>query len=157
MTITILAVGKLREAYYRAGVEDYLKRIKRYLPTEQIEVLPGTGEECNGGGRGAIAREAATLGKHLGKDGRVVALDRAGRQLSTEEFAKWFQECMNSAVPSVTFVVGGAWGLDAEIVHKADLALSLSAFTLPHELARLVMVEQIYRALSLWKGHPYHK
>ena len=157
MTLRILAVGKLREAYYRAGVEDYLGRIRRYLPLEQIEVPVGTGEESNGGGRGAMFREAAALRKHLSASGRVVALDRTGRQFSTEEFAKWLEECMNSAVPRVDFIIGGAWGLDAGLLGEADVKLSLSAMTFPHELARLVLAEQLYRALSLWKGHPYHK
>lgn len=157
MILRILAVGKLREAYYRAGVEDYTGRIQRFLSIEQIEVPVGTGEESNGGGRGAMAREAVSLRKHLGKGSRVVALDREGTPFSTEEFARWLEECMNSAVPRLDFLVGGAWGLDKTLFAEADFRLSLSAMTLPHELARLVLVEQLYRALSLWKGHPYHK
>ncbi|MDD5087547.1 MAG: 23S rRNA (pseudouridine(1915)-N(3))-methyltransferase RlmH [bacterium] len=157
MILRILAVGKLREAYYQAGVEDYLGRIRHYFPIEQIEVPVGTGEESNGGGRGAMVREAAALRRHVTAGSRVVALERTGRPFSTEEFAKWLEECMNTAISRVDFVIGGAWGLDAGFVRDADVRLSLSAMTLPHELARLVLAEQIYRALSLWKGHPYHK
>jgi len=157
MILRLLAVGKLREAYYRAGVEDYCGRIQRYLPIEQIEVPVGTGEESNGGGRGAMAREAISLRRQLGKGSRVVALDRKGTMFDTEKLARWLEESMNSAVPRLDFLIGGAWGLDRTLLAETDLKLSLSALTLPHELTRLVLVEQLYRALSLWKGHPYHK
>ena len=156
MNLAIVAVGKLREPFYRAGVDEYLLRIRRFLPIEQIEVATGTGEESNGKGQGALIKEAAAIERHLG-DGRVVALDPAGSPLTTEEFSKWLQEAMNASVDRVTFVVGGAWGLAPAIGQRAHLKLSLSAMTFPHELARLMLAEQIYRALTLWKGLPYHK
>jgi 23S rRNA (pseudouridine1915-N3)-methyltransferase len=157
MNLSIVAVGKLREAYYKAGVEDYVERIRRFLPIEQIEVPVGTGEESNGKGRGAIIREAESIEKHLHRDARIVALDPRGKSISSEQFSQWLQDSMNASVQKVSFVLGGAWGLDAGLCERADLRLSLSALTFPHELARLVLVEQIYRALSLWKGLPYHK
>ncbi|RPH94337.1 23S rRNA (pseudouridine(1915)-N(3))-methyltransferase RlmH [candidate division KSB1 bacterium] len=157
MNLTIIAVGKLRESYYRAGVEDYLQRIKRFLPIEQIETAIGTGEEGNGKGKGALLREAEGIERHLIRGGKIVVLDAAGTSLSSEEFSEWIQKTMNSAVSRVNFIVGGAWGLAPKLIDRADMRLSLSSMTLPHELARLVLVEQIYRALSLWKGLPYHK
>ncbi len=157
VNLSIVAVGKLREPYFLAGVEEYLKRIRRFLPIEQIEVPVGTGEETNGKGRGAIIREAEAIRKHLSADSRIVVLDPTGKSLTTEEFSKWIEECMNSAVSRISFVVGGAWGLDKELCDNAHLKLSLSAMTFPHELARLMLTEQIYRALTIWKGLPYHK
>ncbi len=157
MILIILAVGKLREAHYRAGVEDYLERVRRMLPIEQIEVASGAGQDSNGKGTGAIQRESTALSKHLKRDGLTVALDPAGKSMNTEAFAEWLQSGMNRSVPRITFVIGGAWGLSREITEHADLRLSLSAMTLSHELARLVLAEQLYRALSLWKGLPYHK
>jgi 23S rRNA (pseudouridine1915-N3)-methyltransferase len=157
MNLSIIAVGKLREAYFKAGVEDYLGRIERFLPIEQIEVPVGTGEESNGKGRGAIIREAESIAKHLPRDARVVALDPRGKTMTSEQFSQWLQDAMTASVPRISFVLGGAWGLDQKLCDKADLKLSLSALTFPHELARLVLVEQIYRALSIWKGLPYHK
>jgi 23S rRNA (pseudouridine1915-N3)-methyltransferase len=156
MNLCIIAVGKLRESFYKAGVDEYLSRIRHFLPIEQIEVSTGTGESANGQGKGAIAREAASIESRLGQ-GRVVALDSTGKGMTTEQFAAWLQEQMNASVPRLSFVIGGAWGLGAAITEKADLKLSLSPMTFPHELARLVLAEQLYRALSLWKGLPYHK
>jgi 23S rRNA (pseudouridine1915-N3)-methyltransferase len=156
MNLVIIAVGKLREPFYRAGVDEYIERIRHFLPIEQIEVPTGTGESTNGQGKGAIAREAAAIESKLGH-GRVVALDPVGKGMTTEQFAQWLQDQMNASVPRLSFVIGGAWGLGAGITEKADLKLSLSPMTFPHELARLVLAEQLYRALSLWKNLPYHK
>jgi len=157
MTLTIIAVGKMREPYFLAGTEEYLKRIRRFLPIDQIEVSPGTGEESNGKGKGAKIREAEFIRRHIHDGSRVVALDPSGSSLTTEGFARWLEHCMNEGVGGISFIIGGAWGLDKNLTDAADLKLSLSAMTLPHELARLVLAEQIYRALTLWKGLPYHK
>ncbi len=157
MNLVIVAVGKLREPFYRAGVEEYLMRTRRFLPIDQIEVPPGTGEESNGKGHGALGKEAASIEKQLPAGGWVVALDPAGKLMTTEQFSQWLQEAMNASVSRVSFVVGGAWGLASSVSEKANLKLSLSPMTFPHELARLVLAEQIYRALTLWKGLPYHK
>jgi len=157
MNLAIVAVGKLREPFYRAGVDEYITRIRHFLPIEQIEVPTGTGEESNGKGKGALGKEAASIEKHLPAEGRVVALDPAGKLMTTEEFSGWLQEAMNASVSRVSFVVGGAWGLSSGLSDRAHLKLSLSPMTFPHELARLVLAEQIYRALTLWKGLPYHK
>jgi 23S rRNA (pseudouridine1915-N3)-methyltransferase len=157
MNLIIVAVDKLREPFYKAGVEEYLTRIRRFLPVEQVEVPVGTGEESNGKGHGAILREAASIDKHLGREGRIVTLEITGKPMSTDDFSEWLQGAMNASVPRISFVIGGAWGLAPAVSQKADLRLSLSAMTFPHELARLMLAEQIYRALSLWKGLPYHK
>jgi 23S rRNA (pseudouridine1915-N3)-methyltransferase len=157
MMLAIVAVGKLREAYYKAGVEDYLERIARWMPVEHHEVPVGTSEETNGKGAGALAREAESLERQLQKPGLVVALDVQGKPLSTEQFATFLSDSMDRSVPRISYIIGGAFGLDRRLLERADMRLSLSAMTLPHELARLVLVEQIYRALSIWKSHPYHK
>lgn len=157
MQLKLIAVGKLREAFYRAGVDEYIGRIQHFLPFSQLEVQPGTGEDSNGKGQGALRREAETISKHLSGDACVVLCDVGGKALTTEQFSDWLQQQMNASVSQIVFVVGGAWGTADELRQRADLRLSLSAMTLPHELARLVLVEQIYRALTLWRGLPYHK
>ena len=157
MNLNIIAVGKMRESYYKGGVEDYLSRIQKMLPIRQIEVPVGTGEESNGGGKGAIIREAANIEKALPSGGKLITLDSKGKSMTSEQFSDWLQEAMLASVPHVSFVIGGAWGLAPKLVERSDLSLSLSSMTFPHELARLVLAEQIYRALSLWKGLPYHK
>jgi 23S rRNA (pseudouridine1915-N3)-methyltransferase len=157
MDIQIISVGKLREAYYRAGVEDYISRINHFLRIEQAEVPPGTGEEGNGKGHGALIREAESIDRHLNRQGKIVVLDIQGTTMDSPQLSEWLQRAMNASVPRISFVIGGAWGLAPRILEKADLRLSLSAMTFPHELARLMLAEQIYRALSLWKNLPYHK
>lgn len=157
MHLTIIAVGKLHESYFRAGVEEYLTRIRRFLPTDHIEVAPGTGEDGNGKGRGALLREAEAITRYLHRDGKTVVLDAGGTAMDSRQFSDWLQRNMNAAVPRINFVIGGAWGLAPSLIEKADLRLSLSSMTFPHEMARLMLVEQIYRALSLWKNLPYHK
>ena len=157
MNLVFIAVGKLRESHYRMGVEEYLTRIRHFLPVDHIEVPAGTGEDGNGKGRGALLREAAVIERHLQREGKVVALDAGGTMLNTEQFADWLQRNMSASVPRISFVIGGAWGLAPGFLEQADLRLSLSPMTFPHELARLVLAEQVYRALSIWKNLPYHK
>jgi 23S rRNA (pseudouridine1915-N3)-methyltransferase len=157
LKLQILAVGKVRVPYFQAGVQEYLTRIGHMLPIEQIEVPSGTGEESNGKGEGALAREGERLLRVIKPGTKVVTLDSTGKQMSSEQFSAWFQDEMGASTERIAFIIGGAWGLDKRLTQMAGLSLSLSKMTFPHELARLVLVEQIYRALTLWKGHPYHK
>ena len=157
MKLQLLAVGRLRVPYFEAGVHEYLTRIDRMLPIEHIEVPSGAGEESNGKGEGALVREGERLLRVIKPHTVIVTLDPAGKQLTSEQFSAWMQEKMNESVERIAFIIGGAWGIDKRITEIAGLRLSLSQMTMPHELARLVLAEQIYRALTLWKGHPYHK
>lgn len=155
MKIVMLAVGKLREAHYKTASEDYLNRIRKWLPVEQIEIpaISGSIDQKNA----LFGQESEALQNRLPADGLSVALDVRGKSLSSEAFSEWLQGAMNRSVPRVSFLIGGAWGLSQKLLDRADLRLSLSAMTLPHELVRVVLLEQIYRALSIWKGVPYHK
>jgi 23S rRNA (pseudouridine1915-N3)-methyltransferase len=157
MKIAVVAVGRIREPYYRAGIDDYIHRIGRYLPTEEIEVAAGSGEEGNGRGMRTLIVEGERLQKVLDRDQYIICLDHTGKEFRSEEFSEWMQARMNESISRLAFVIGGAWGLSPSLLEKATLRLSLSKMTLPHELARLVLVEQIYRALTLWKGEKYHK
>jgi len=150
MTLTVLAIGKLREPHFRAAAEEYLQRIRRFLPVEHFELPVAQGHD-------AVTREAAAIERSWPREGRVVALDVKGRQLSSDQLRDWIENIMTTAVPRVTFVIGGASGLADRVLERADIRLSLSAMTLPHELARVVLLEQLYRALTMWKGLPYHK
>ncbi|MBU1919316.1 23S rRNA (pseudouridine(1915)-N(3))-methyltransferase RlmH [bacterium] len=157
MKLQLLAVGKLRVPYFEAGVHEYLTRIEHMLPIEQIEVPSGSGEESNGKGEGTLVREGERLLRLVKPHTVVVTMDAAGQQMTSEQFSQWIQERMNESTERIAFIIGGAWGIDKRITKISKLRLSLSKMTMPHELARLVLVEQIYRALTLWKGHPYHK
>jgi 23S rRNA (pseudouridine1915-N3)-methyltransferase len=157
LKLQILAVGKIRVSYYQAGVQEYLTRIGYMLPIEQIEVPAGTGEESNGKGEGALVREGERLLRIVKPGTKVVTLEASGKQKTSEQFSHWFQDEMTASTERIAFIIGGAWGLDKSLTEISALSLSLSKMTFPHELARLILVEQIYRALTLWKGHPYHK
>lgn len=138
--------GPLREVF-----EDYSSRIKRYLPLELVEVR----EARSTGKTQEVARaEGGRIRSRLGP-GFVVALDERGRGFTTGGFAGLMERLMNEGRKRVSFVVGGPWGLDPELRAEADLVMRLSELTLPHELARVVLAEQVYRAMTVIRGEPY--
>jgi 23S rRNA (pseudouridine1915-N3)-methyltransferase len=139
MKLVVLAVGKLRDRHLAALCDDYVARARRHLPIEIVEV-----------------EDAAALARRWPADGDVVALDPGGESWTTERFARHLEERMTYGRRTLTFVIGGADGLPAETVARAGLRLSLSALTFPHRIARLVLVEQIYRALTIIRKEPYH-
>lgn len=157
MQLIILSVGKLREAYFRAAMNEYVERIAHFLKVTEVEVAGGTGDEGNGHGRGALQREGDALLRQMTKPGVIVTLEVQGKLLSTEQLAEWMQAQMVEAAERIYFVIGGAWGLSAELRTQAHLHWSLSPLTFPHELARVIVAEQLYRSLTIWKNHPYHK
>lgn len=145
--IRIVAVGKLKEAHYRAAVDDYLARLARYAASAAIDEVEIREE--------APAAVAAAMKKALLPRAHVVALTIDGKARSSEELAAQVEAISHRAVDLV-FVIGGADGIPAEIVALANERLSLSRMTLPHRLARLVLVEQLYRAMTIRRGEPYH-
>jgi len=137
--IRVVAVGKLKEAHYREAVDEYLGRLRHYATIEEVEIKDG----------------AAAMRKAIPTRAHVVVLTIDGKMRSSEELAARLEE-LAGRVPEVVFVIGGADGIPAEIVKTAHETLSLGKMTLPHRLARLVLVEQIYRAMTIRKGEPYH-
>jgi 23S rRNA (pseudouridine1915-N3)-methyltransferase len=137
--IVVLAVGKLRDRHVTALCDDYLARARRHLPVEVIE-----------------PEDDAALARRWPAGGEVIALEPGGVSWTTEELAQQIERRMTHGTRGLTFVIGGADGIPAALVKRADLRLSLSAMTLPHRLARLVLCEQIYRALTIIRGEPYH-
>lgn len=144
MRVRIIAVGKAKDRDLRSLLGDYYARINRYAKLEEVELKDGKQGEV--GDR--IARS-------IPDRSRVVALEVDGRSLSSRQLAEWIERAEGDSVQTLVFLVGGAYGLPAELSKKADLRLSLSAMTLPHRLARLVLAEQIYRAFSISRGEPY--
>lgn len=134
MRVRIVAVGKLKEGYVREGVEEYLKRLRPFCTVETVEV------------------KDERLLSEKARDAFTVALHPAGKQVSSEEFAALLKD-----KESVAFLIGGAEGLSQETLSKAHVQLSLSRMTFPHELARLILAEQLYRSFTILRGHPYHK
>lgn len=147
MKIKIVAVGRVKEKYYAEAVSEYLKRISRFAKTEVTEIpeMPGDRE---------LEKEAKAVLAKLG--GLVVALDRCGERLTSEELAKKL-DAMSLRSSEITFVIGGSEGLHGSVKERADFVFSLGGITLPHSLARVVLAEQIYRALTISKGGKYHK
>ena len=144
MRVAIIAVGKVKQRGLRAELDDYLARIRRYAACDEIELKEGSEREV-------IERfERALPARCLS-----VALEVDGRAYDSQGLARWMGRCEQDAVPSVAFLVGGAYGLPAHVSGRAAVRLSLSKLTLPHRLARLVLVEQLYRAFTILRNEPY--
>lgn len=155
MKITVLAVGKTRPPLATA-IDEYEARIRRYFAFEAVEVKEASARRGTGIGR-VMAQEGERLLARVPPAAEIVALDRLGRQWSSEELAETLSAAALRASPGVAFLIGGAYGLSPEVLSRASHSLSLSAMTLPHEMARLVLSEQIYRAGTIQRGEPYHK
>lgn len=156
MRIRLLVVGKSDEAEYARGVERYVARTARFVPTEVVvvrEERPGQKPEM-----GRIrAAEAKRILATLEPRDLVVLLEAGGQEPTSEELARLLRRWLDASPRSVTFVVGGAYGLDPALRTRAHAILSLSRMTLPHQLARLVLAEQVYRAIAALRGVAYSK
>ena len=153
MIFRLVAVGKPKEPL-AAAVREYEQRAARYWPLETAEVRE---EPARGASADAVReREAERLLERVPGSGRFVACDEGGRTFSSTDFSAWMQRERESG-RDVAFVIGGAFGLAPELRARAAMSLSLAPWTLPHELARLVLAEQLYRAGTLVRGEPYHK
>ncbi len=151
MDIVLLAVGRLRP-YYRAACDDYLRRLRRYARPAEREVRETTGGSAAVGQR----RDDAALLSHIPERATVIALTREGSAWSSRELARRLERWRAASRPLV-LVIGGSHGLGKAVMEQADERWSLGPLTLPHELARVVVVEQVYRAFTMLEGQPYHK
>ena len=156
MTITVVVIGRAG-AFFRAGVEEYEKRAQRYWKLRVLELPSGTPGKGKGDAVRAVRAEEEVLLKSLSERAEVVALTRVGKQMSSTELAEYLQDRALRSISEVAFVIGGAFGLGPGVLERADRTLALSAGTLPHELARLMLVEQLYRAGTIVRNEPYHK
>jgi 23S rRNA (pseudouridine1915-N3)-methyltransferase len=151
MQVIILAVGRLRP-YYRKACDDYLQRLRRYARVDEREVRE-TGKGSAPVGR---ERDDAELLERVPGTATLVALTREGSAWSSRDLAQRVERWRISAKP-VALAIGGSHGLGPGVLERADVRWSLGPLTLPHELARVVVVEQLYRAFTMLEGHPYHK
>ena len=155
MRFLLAAVGRPRDGALAAAIEEYETRAARYWPLSVAEVR----EERAAGGVSAetvVVREGERLAERAPLGAFRVVCDPDGRTMTSPQLAQWLQDLRERA-RDVAFFVGGAYGLSPQLVTSADARLSLSAFTFPHELARLVLAEQLYRAGTIVRGEPYHK
>jgi len=153
--LRLLCVGKLSLPYLRDGVEEYSDRLRRYLPFEALEL-----REEKGGKKGDPAfirdQESAQLLARIPEGAFVTVLDERGRSFSSEKLAQLVERHMTDGTPELIWVIGGAYGLSEELRRRADLVLSLSEMTFTHQMARLLLMEQLYRALTIIRNEPYH-
>lgn len=156
MNITILAVGKLKERFWTQACEEYLKRLKPYARVTVREV-PDANPQQVGGTEGVLAREGEALCAAIPQDAYVVLLDIGGVQLSSPELAGRIEELGIKGRSSIAFVIGGSDGVGEAVRKRADEAVSFGRITLPHNLARVVLLEQLYRAFKIIRREPYHK
>lgn len=155
MKIHFLSIGKNHEPYVKTGVEDFTKRISKYYPVEwTIIPLPknaGMMSEMD-----LKRKEGEIVMDWLSKDDYLVALDERGKQLSSEALADFIMKRSNESVKSIVFLIGGAFGLDEAVLKRANYTWSLSQLVFPHQLVRLILAEQVYRACTIQKNEKYH-
>lgn len=158
INICILAVGKVKEHFYQTGIAHYSIRVKPYCNLKIVE-LPEAKWEKKGQflEKKALREEAGELGRYLRRDAHLVALSAEGQKMASEEFAFYLERLLTGGQSKVDFIIGGPLGLDDTIKKKANLCLSLSDLTFPHRMARLILLEQLYRSFKIIRGEPYHK
>ena len=157
MKLVVLSVGAVKKPYISQGIDEYVKRIKRYVPFELIDVKDETAS-TKMPRVDVLKKERARIESKLKDGDYLIALVDSGKGFSSKDFSDTMERILSGSgitARRVVFIVGGAYGLDKEIIERADMVLSLSKLTLPHELARLVLSEQIYRAFTIMRGEPY--
>ena len=157
--VTVLCVGKLKERFYADAAAEYVKRLQRYckleiieLPEQRLPEDPSPAEIQR-----ALRAEGAAIREKLPKGGAVVALCIEGKPCSSEELSRRMADFGIQGRTQVTFIIGGSFGLDEDVKKQADWRLSMSPMTFPHHLARVMLLEQIYRAYQIAGGAKYHK
>ncbi len=159
MKITCITVGKIKENYLKMAIEEYTKRLSKYCKLEIIELLdektpdnaPKLLEEQ------IKQKEGERILRAIGKDSYKIALAIEGKQFGSVEFSNQLEKLGVNGVSHITFIIGGSLGLSKEVLKQADLLLSFSKMTFPHQLMRVILLEQVYRAYRIQNGEPYHK
>lgn len=159
MKIKLIVVGKLKEKYLVSGIKEYQKRISGYTNIEVIEVADERIPD-----KASLAQEVMVKIKEgrkildkIKQDDYVILLDVGGKELDSIAFSKHLEQCMINGKSTIDFVIGGSLGHGEEILQRADFRLSFSPMTFPHQLMRLILIEQIYRAFKIMKNETYHK
>lgn len=157
--MVIVSVGKIRERYLREGVNDFLTRLRPYASMDWIDSLEGkilphpSALQINS----ILEKEGHKILSKLRDKDFLVALDARGKSMTSEDLALTIQDLLGQRLPRIVFVVGGSHGLSPEVLKRANLILSLSQLTFPHQMAVLILLEQLYRSFKIIKGEPYHK
>jgi 23S rRNA (pseudouridine1915-N3)-methyltransferase len=151
--LRVAAVGRVKEPHWRAACNEYLKRLRPYATIEVAEVPD---RDISADSAKAVSAEGTDLLRAVPDGSYVVALDLGGPELTSVQFSEKLAELMVRGRSDITFVIGGSAGLAREVRDRADERLALSKMTLPHQLARVVLLEQLYRAFRIMRNEPYH-
>lgn len=159
MTIKIVGVGKLKESYLKDAQKEYLKRLSRFCGLHVIEVDEEKAPDAASPAQEEKVRqkEAERIKKAIGKNTTTIALDLEGLELTSVEFSENFQRLMLEGRSDMTFIIGGSTGLDPTVISDANYRFCLSKLTFPHQLTRIILLEQIYRAFKILNNETYHK
>lgn len=159
MKITIVTVGKIKEKYLKDAIAEYTKRLSKYCKLEIVEVADEkTPDNASEVVEDSIrSKEAERILKHVKDDSYVITLEINGKQLTSEELADKIEKLGVQGTSHITFIIGGSIGLGKEVLAKSNYALSFSKMTFPHQLMRVILLEQIYRSYRIMNGEPYHK
>ena len=159
MKVSIVCVGKIKEKFYSDAVAEYAKRLSKYCKLEIIEVAD---EKTPDGASATVEeqikeKEAKRILEKIRDDAFVCTLEIAGKRLSSEGLAGWMEKLTVGGTSHITFVIGGSLGLHESVLKRSDMGLSFSDMTFPHQLMRVILTEQIYRAFRIINKEPYHK
>ena len=159
MKITLVTVGKIKEKFFEDAIKEYSKRLSRYC---KLEILQVADEKTPEGASEAVElqikeKEGQRILSLIREDAYVIALAIEGKMLDSEELAERIEKLGVSGISQIVFVIGGSLGLSAQVMKRADYALSFSRMTFPHQLMRVVLLEQIYRSYRIMNHQPYHK
>ena len=159
MKITLITVGKIKEKFLSDAINEYKKRLSKYCKLEIIEVADEkTPDHASENVDNAIkSREAERILKYIKGDSYVITLEINGKMLTSEELASKINTLGIQGASHITFIIGGSLGLGKEVLARSDYALSFSKMTFPHQLMRVILLEQIYRSYRINMGEPYHK
>ena len=155
MKIILHAVGKTNDPHFLAGIDEYARRIRHYLPFD-IETVPELKNTKSLSEQQQKEKEADLLLKAFQSTDRIVLLDEKGREFRSTEFAGWLEKQAGSGCKRLVFVVGGPYGFSPRVYERAHEKISLSRMTFSHQMIRLIFTEQIYRAMTILQGEPYH-
>ena len=159
MNITVIAVGKLKEKYLKEAIDEYSKRLSRYCKLEIIELADEKTPD-NASEKDELIikdKEGKTILSKIKDNAYVIAMDLNGKQLSSEEFSAFVANCGVTGNSNLVFIIGGSLGLSVEVLKRANYKLCFSKMTFPHQLFRVMLLEQVYRGFRIINGEPYHK
>ncbi|WP_330948772.1 23S rRNA (pseudouridine(1915)-N(3))-methyltransferase RlmH [Virgibacillus sp. MG-45] len=159
MKISLITVGKLKEKYLKQGIQEYMKRLGAYAKVDIIEVADEKAPESMSAAEEAEVKrkEGERILAHIQQETYVITLEINGKMLTSEQLAAKIDELATYGKSKIAFIIGGSLGLSEKVQARSNYALSFSKMTFPHQLMRLVLLEQVYRAFRINRGEPYHK